>query len=167
MEYFVTFEDRKHRLDKKFSIYRRGRLDDYVLTDTTTNIQEVARGRTIKHMAMAEFKYPLSKFRSLRATATLLSDRVAIIAEKLILKTLSFIEDSLLLSTWPQTSRSRICQFFPLPLLSDTVRQQGACGRSPRAPTEEGRTRGRDRENRAPTRARRETRTTSSASSTQ
>jgi hypothetical protein len=81
MEYFVTFEDRKHRLDKKFSIYRRGRMDDYILTDTTTNTQEEARGRTIKHMAMAEFKYPLSKFRSVRATAALLSDRVAIIAE--------------------------------------------------------------------------------------
>lgn len=81
MEYFVTFEDRKHRLDKKFSIYRKGRVDDYNLIDTTTNTQEGARGRTIKHMAMAEFKYPLSKFRSLRATASFLSDRVAIIAE--------------------------------------------------------------------------------------
>lgn len=81
MEYFISFEDRKHRLDKKFSLYRRGRIDKYLITDTMTNDPWSARGRNIKHMAMAEFRYPLSKFSSVEGTASFQSDKVAIISE--------------------------------------------------------------------------------------
>jgi hypothetical protein len=81
MEYFVSFEDRKHRLDKKFSVYRRGRLDNYEIVDTLTNDTWEVRGRNIKYMAMAEFRYPLSKFSSVQGTLSFQSDKVAIISE--------------------------------------------------------------------------------------
>ncbi len=81
MEYFISFEDRKSRLDKKFSIYRRGRTDNYIITDTLTNDPWNARGRNIKHMAMAEFRYPLSKFSSVQGTASFQADKVAIVSE--------------------------------------------------------------------------------------
>lgn len=81
MEYFLSFEDRKHRLDKKISIYRRGRMDNYVITDTLTGDDWPARGRNIKHMVMAEFRYPLSKFSSVQGTLSYQTDKVAIISE--------------------------------------------------------------------------------------
>ena len=81
MEYFITLEDRKHRLDKKFSLYRRGRVDQYILTDSLSNIDETVRGRNIKHVAMAEFRYPFTKFSAFRGTASLHADKVAVIAE--------------------------------------------------------------------------------------
>lgn len=81
MEYFITFEDRKHRLDKKFSLYRRGRIDRYLLTDTSSNVETLVRGRNIKHVAMAEFRYPFTKFSAFRGTASLHADKVAVIAE--------------------------------------------------------------------------------------
>src|SRR5690606_18444182 len=80
MEYFITFEDRKHRLDKKFSLYRRGRIDRYLLTDTSSNVETLVRGRNIKHVAMAEFRYPFTKFSAFRGTASLHADKVAVIA---------------------------------------------------------------------------------------
>lgn len=81
MEYFISFEDRKTRLDKKYSLYRRGRTDNYLLTDTLTNDVFSVKGRNIKHMAMAEFRYPLTKFSSVQGTVSYQADKVAIISE--------------------------------------------------------------------------------------
>jgi len=81
LEYFLSFEDRKSRLDKKFSLYRRGRTDEYLVTDTLTNEPWRAKGRNIKHMAMAELRYPLTKFASVQGTVSFQADKVAIISE--------------------------------------------------------------------------------------
>ena len=81
LEYFLSFEDRKSRLDKKFSLYRRSRTDDYLVTDTLTNEPWRAKGRNIKHMAMAELRYPLTKFASVQGTVSFQADKVALISE--------------------------------------------------------------------------------------
>ena len=83
IEYFLNFENRKYRLDQKYSLYRRGFSEDYVLEDSTGTIQEQVEGRTLKHLAMAEFSYPLGRFRSLRSTLSFQADRVAIRPEDL------------------------------------------------------------------------------------
>ncbi|MGH1335007.1 MAG: hypothetical protein ACRBFS_02690 [Aureispira sp.] len=81
MEYFVSLHNKRGRIDQKYSFYRRGRVTNYVLTDTISNIDVEARGRTIKHWLEAEFTYPLTKFQSLRARAGLQLDKVAILAD--------------------------------------------------------------------------------------
>jgi len=83
MEYFLNFENRKYRLDQKYSLYRRGFSEDYVLEDSTGTVQEQVEGRTLKHLAMAEFSYPLGRFRSIRSTLSFQADRVAIRPEDL------------------------------------------------------------------------------------
>lgn len=81
LEYFLSFEDRKSRLDKKFSIYRRSRTDNYTITDTLTNDVWAAKGNNVKHIAMAELSYPISKFSRFQATLMYQNDAVNIIAE--------------------------------------------------------------------------------------
>jgi hypothetical protein len=83
MEYFVNLENKKGLIDQKYSFYRRGRIYNYVLVDTVTNVSLEARGRTVKHLLQAEFKYPLTKFQSIRGTFSLQLDKVAILAEEL------------------------------------------------------------------------------------
>lgn len=83
MEYFVNLENRKGLVDQKYSFYRRGRVNNYVLTDSSSTFTLEARGRTIMHWAQAEFSYPLSKFQSLRARAGLQLDKVAILSDNI------------------------------------------------------------------------------------
>ncbi|MCH2042702.1 MAG: hypothetical protein MK212_01055, partial [Saprospiraceae bacterium] len=82
MEYFVTFENRKGRLDQKYGLYRRGRVDDVFLVDTVSNLTYGVKGRNLKHLVQAELKYPLNRYHSVRATPTLQFDRIAILAEE-------------------------------------------------------------------------------------
>jgi len=84
MEYFVTLENKKGLLDQKYSFYRRGRIDNYVVLDTASNFSIEARGRNIKHLVQAELKYPLTKFQSIRGIFSLQLDKVAILAEELV-----------------------------------------------------------------------------------
>jgi hypothetical protein len=79
--YFI-FDDRKGKIDKKYSFYRRTRTEDYNLIDTTTNNIQVATGRNIKHLAQVEFKYPLNRYQSLRALVGVQHDQVAITARE-------------------------------------------------------------------------------------
>lgn len=81
MEYFMTLENKRGRIDQKYSFYRRGRVNNYVLVDTVNNQSVEARGRTIKHWLEAEFSYPLTKFQSVRARVGLQLDKVAILAD--------------------------------------------------------------------------------------
>jgi hypothetical protein len=83
MEYFLTFHDRKRRWDKKYSFYRRGRTENYILVDTSSNTQVEARGRDLKHLVMAEFSYPLDRYQSVRLTPSFQTHRVAILAQDL------------------------------------------------------------------------------------
>ncbi|BDS15191.1 BamA/TamA family outer membrane protein [Aureispira anguillae] len=83
MEYFVNVENKKGLIDQKYSFYRRGRINTYVVVDTTTNVAIEARGRTVKHLLQTELKYPLTKFQSVRGIFSLQLDKVAILAEEL------------------------------------------------------------------------------------
>ncbi len=84
LEYFVSLENKKGRIDQKFSFYRRGRINNYILVDTNSNESIEARGRTVKHWVEAEFSYPLTKFQSLRARVGMQLDKVAILADDVI-----------------------------------------------------------------------------------
>ena len=70
-EYFLTFTNRKRRLDQIISVYRRNRRrDEGVLQQNTARIGE----NTL--LGQYGLRYPLDLFRSLRATFTLRRDRV-------------------------------------------------------------------------------------------
>jgi hypothetical protein len=81
MEYYVTLENKKGRVDQKFSFYRRGRINNYTLVDTVSNETVEASGRAVKHWVEAEFSYPLTKFQSIRARVGAQLDKVAILAD--------------------------------------------------------------------------------------
>ncbi|MEM6772120.1 MAG: hypothetical protein AAF597_16215, partial [Bacteroidota bacterium] len=74
-EYFVTYENRVHRLDRIFSVYRRNRR----LEQGFFNPLAPSRPRLIEEntlLAQYGVRYPLDVFTSLRATATVRRDRV-------------------------------------------------------------------------------------------
>ncbi|MBC6994190.1 hypothetical protein QWY85_08285 [Neolewinella lacunae] len=74
-EYFATFEDRKHRLDRIFSVYRRNRrLENGFFNPFGPSQPRLVEENTL--LAQYGVRYPLDVFRSLRATATLRRDRV-------------------------------------------------------------------------------------------
>lgn len=83
MEYFLNFENRKYLIDQKYSLYRRGFSEDYIIEDSTGTIQKQVKGRTLKHLAMAQFSYPLGRFRSIRSTLSFQADRVSVRPEDL------------------------------------------------------------------------------------
>ncbi len=69
-EYFLVFNDKKNRLDKRYAIYRRNTRDiegnnSFVPNRSETNIL----------LGQFGLRYPLDIFRSLRATATIRRDR--------------------------------------------------------------------------------------------
>ena len=82
MEYFADVYSKKGLIDQKYSFYRRDRIQQYIVTDTASNLSFEARGRSIKHLIQAELKYPLTKFQSIRATFGLQLDKVAILADE-------------------------------------------------------------------------------------
>ena len=74
-EYFMTATDRKRRLDRIYSVYRRNRRVDGGSFGTSG----FGRPRLVEeNTLLGQFgvRYPLDVFRSLRATATLRRDRV-------------------------------------------------------------------------------------------
>ena len=74
-EYFVTFEDRKRRLDRIFSVYRRNRrVEEGSFTLLRQGPARLIEENTL--LAQYGVRYPLDVFRSLRATATIRRDRV-------------------------------------------------------------------------------------------
>lgn len=79
--YFV-FEDRKGKLDKRYSFYRRGRVDNFELVDTSTAATLEAKGRNIKHLAQFELRYPLNAYESIRGMVAIQGDKIAIIAQE-------------------------------------------------------------------------------------
>ncbi|MEM8585225.1 MAG: hypothetical protein AAGF87_13185 [Bacteroidota bacterium] len=70
-EYFITYTNRKRRLDRTVSIYRRNRRrDEGTLSQSPRRISE----NTL--LGQYGLRYPFDLFRSLRATFTLRRDRV-------------------------------------------------------------------------------------------
>ena len=75
-EYFLVFNDKKKRLDKRYAVYRKNmRFSDEVNSVFVPNRREI-------NTVLGQFgvRYPLDIFRSLRATATLRRDRVTQLA---------------------------------------------------------------------------------------
>ncbi len=75
-EYFLTFNDKKKRLDKRYSIYRRQTRDSQ--ENTKVNIPD----RREYNILLGQFgvRYPLDIFRSIRATGTIRRDRATQLA---------------------------------------------------------------------------------------
>lgn len=74
-EYFATFENRVHRLDRIFSVYRRNRrLDAGFFNPLAPNRRRLVEENTL--LAQYGVRYPLDVFTSLRATGTIRRDRV-------------------------------------------------------------------------------------------
>lgn len=69
-EYFLTFNDKKKRLDKRYSIYRRNTRFTEDSGRFTPNRREVNI-----LLGQVGLRYPLDIFRSIRATATVRRDR--------------------------------------------------------------------------------------------
>jgi len=74
-EYFLTATNRKNRLDKIASVYRRNRrLESGFFDALRPNAPRLIEENTL--LAQYGVRYPLDVFRSLRATATVRRDRV-------------------------------------------------------------------------------------------
>lgn len=73
-EYFATFENRVHRLDRIFSFYRRNRRLN--LNDPSPLVQNPRLIEENTLLVQYGIRYPLDVFTSLRATATVRRDRV-------------------------------------------------------------------------------------------
>lgn len=74
-EYFMTFQNRKNRLDRIASVYRRNRrLEEGFFDVLRPNAPRLVEENTL--LAQYGVRYPLDVFRSLRATATVRRDRV-------------------------------------------------------------------------------------------
>jgi len=74
-EYFATYENRKRRLDRIVSVYRRNRrLESGFFNPLQPNRPRLVEENTL--LAQYGIRYPLDVFRSLRATATVRRDRV-------------------------------------------------------------------------------------------
>lgn len=74
-EYFLTYSNKKKRLDKTFAIYRRNQR-------FTEESNTFVPNRRETNVLLGQFgvRYPLDIFRSLRATATLRRDRTMLLA---------------------------------------------------------------------------------------
>ena len=71
-EYFIFFDDKKKRLDKRYAFYRRNlRLQDQL--NPLTRIFE--RREETLHLGQYQVRYPLDIFRSVRGIATLRGDK--------------------------------------------------------------------------------------------
>ncbi|NJC27821.1 hypothetical protein [Neolewinella antarctica] len=75
-EYFVTFEDRKHRLDRIISVYRRNRRNEEGSFGQGFSGRDPRIIEENTLLAQYGIRYPLDIFRSLRLTSTLRRDRV-------------------------------------------------------------------------------------------
>lgn len=82
MEYFANLDNRKGLIDQRYSFYRRGRVNNYLLVDTVNGVSLEARGRNVKHWIQGEFSYPFSKFQSLNARVGVQLEKVAILADE-------------------------------------------------------------------------------------
>lgn len=73
-EYFITYENRVHRLDRIFSVYRRNRRLNQPNPNPLIQNRRLIEENTL--LAQYGVRYPLDVFTSLRATATVRRDRV-------------------------------------------------------------------------------------------
>jgi len=71
-EYFVTFDNRKNRLDKRIALYRRNlRVDD----PPTNNFVQRSRSEESTHLGQYQLRYPIDIFTSIRGISTIRFDK--------------------------------------------------------------------------------------------
>ncbi len=75
-EYFILFDDKKKRLDKRYALYRRS------LRFTQEGLNPIIPERSKENVFLAQMqvRYPLDIFRSIRATGTLRFDKAFLLA---------------------------------------------------------------------------------------
>ena len=69
-EYFLTFENRKKLIDRKYALYRRSQTE--VVDETSFPVQ---RAKKVSTLGMYQLKYPFTIYSSIRATSILRFDR--------------------------------------------------------------------------------------------
>jgi hypothetical protein len=70
-EAFVFFDDKKHRLDRRYAIYHKSTK----ISDSNSSVLDNRRSRTQTTLGQYEVRYPLDIFQRVQATGTLRSDR--------------------------------------------------------------------------------------------
>ncbi len=70
-EAYVFFDDKKHRLDKRYAIYHKSSRN----TESGNNVIDTRRTRYQTTLGQYELRYPLDMYRRVQATGTLRSDR--------------------------------------------------------------------------------------------
>lgn len=75
-EYFLLFDDKKKRLDKRYAFYRR----NLKFTRENSNPIIPQRSKETVFLGQMQVRYPLDIFRSLRATGTLRFDKTFLLA---------------------------------------------------------------------------------------
>jgi len=71
-EYFLVFNNRKSRIDRKFALYRKN--NEYN-AETDPGLDILARSKKTSLLGLYQLKYPFDIYRSIRATTTLRFDR--------------------------------------------------------------------------------------------
>ncbi len=74
-EFFLVFDDKKNRLDKRYAVYRKSLNENILLGGS-----DPSRSRTTILLGQFGVKYPLDIYQSLRATATLRQDKITFLA---------------------------------------------------------------------------------------
>ncbi|MBL7817713.1 MAG: hypothetical protein JNL70_22085 [Saprospiraceae bacterium] len=70
-EAFAFFDDKRHRLDKRYAIYHKSTK----FSDNNSSVLDNRRSRTQTSLGQYELRYPLDIYQRVQATATLRSDR--------------------------------------------------------------------------------------------
>ena len=73
-EYFLIFDDKKRRIDKRYALYRRSTLDDETEFNTSRRIHNIS------FIGLSQWRYPFDVYSSLRLQGTLRLDKRILLA---------------------------------------------------------------------------------------
>lgn len=68
-EYFLVFDNRKHRIDKQYAVYRKS-VTEY----DPTSPNQLRQNQFVSFLALSQWRYPFDTYNSLRGTITLRND---------------------------------------------------------------------------------------------
>ncbi len=77
-EYFLVFDDKKKRLDKRYAFYRRSLKNN--TDDIKNSVGTPRKANEVINLAQYEVRYPFDIFRSVRARGTLRFDKYTLLA---------------------------------------------------------------------------------------
>ena len=75
-EYYIWFDNKKHRIDRRIALYRKSEVNAYNVDFGGTRPPRQVQIRNKTFLGQYELRYPFDAFFSLRATATLRQDKV-------------------------------------------------------------------------------------------